>query len=122
MEAGKNFVDIVFSFLMLPRLEQNFFNLFLKVWSLNEWPVGTIFNIFKSVVKLIDSYMNIGCKDILLSPQPASGYRESSLLRIEGVVSEPKTYYTCSNYDCPDDETVIKRTHSQTFVQDAGFR
>jgi len=66
--------------------------------------------------------MNIGCKDILLSPQPASGYRESSLLRIEGVMSDPRTYYTCRNYDCPDDETVIKRTHSQIFVQDAGFR
>jgi hypothetical protein len=84
--------------------------------------VGTIFNIFKSVVKLNDSYMNIGCKDILLSPQPASGYRESSLLRIEGVMSDPRTYYTGSNYDFPDHETVIKRTHSQIFVQDTGFR
>lgn len=65
---------------------------------LNEWPVGAISNIFKSVDNLNASFMNIGCKDILLSPQPAWGYRASSLLRIQGAESEPTTYYICSNF------------------------
>ncbi|KAH8973776.1 hypothetical protein BDL97_01G064800 [Sphagnum fallax] len=104
MEAGKDFVDMLFSFLMLPT------GAVIKLISqgLNEWPVGAISNIFKSVDNLNASFMNIGCKDILLSPQPAWGYRASSLLRIQGAESEPTTYYICSNF--------CKRPGSRTFM------
>ncbi|CAM6045410.1 unnamed protein product [Sphagnum compactum] len=94
MEAGKDFVDMLFSFLMLPT------GAVIKLISqgLDEWPVGAISNIFKSVDNLNASFMNIGCKNILLSPQPAWGYSASSLLRIQGAESDPTTYYICSNF------------------------
>ncbi len=82
---------------------------------LNEWPVGGISNIFKSVDNFNASFMNIGCKDILLSPQPAWGYRASSLLRIQGAESDPTTYYTCSNcltYRRPASGTIMTRNLS----------
>ncbi len=74
--------------------------------------MGSISNIFKSVDNLNASLMNIGCKDILLSPQPAWGFRASSLLRIQGAESDPTTYYMCSNCQTckqPGSPTIMTR-------------
>jgi hypothetical protein len=80
---------------------------------LDEWPVGAISNIFKSIDKLNASVMNVSCKDILLSPQPTSGYVASSLVRIQGVRSCEKTYYTSNNYHCAELKTqdIMTRKH-----------
>ncbi|CAM6059518.1 unnamed protein product [Sphagnum tenellum] len=92
MEAGRGFVDVLFSFLMLPT------GAFIKLMSegLDEWLAGAVSNVFKSVENLSSSLLNDGCKDILLSPRPASGYCASSLLGVQGVESCAIRYYTCS--------------------------
>ncbi|CAM6020951.1 unnamed protein product [Sphagnum balticum] len=109
MEAGKDFVDLLFSFLMLPT------GTVIKLISegLDEWPVGAISNIFRSIDKLNASVMNVSCKDILLSPQPASGHFASSLLRIQGVTSCERAYYKCNNYHCAELKTqaIMTRKH-----------
>ncbi|KAH9574524.1 hypothetical protein CY35_01G062800 [Sphagnum magellanicum] len=96
MEAGKDFVDVLFSFLMLPT------GAVIKLISqgLDEWPAVAISNIFESVEKLSSSVLNDGCKDTLLSPRPASGYCASSLLGIQGVESCAIRYYRCSSNGC----------------------
>ncbi len=75
--------------------------------------MGAISNIFKCIGKLNASVMNVSWKDILLSPQPASGYFASSLVRIQGVRSCEKTYYTCNNYHCAEFKTraIMTRKH-----------
>ncbi|CAK9191360.1 unnamed protein product [Sphagnum troendelagicum] len=104
MEAGKGFVDVLFSFLRLPT------GAFIKLMSegLDEWPGGAISNVFKSVENLSSSLLNDGCKDILLSPRPASGYCASSLLGIQGVESCAIRYYICSSFSCRGTPTMTR--------------
>ncbi|KAH8973766.1 hypothetical protein BDL97_01G063900 [Sphagnum fallax] len=105
MEAGKDFVDVLFSFLMLP------IGAAIKLISqgLDEWPAGAISNIFQSVEKLSSSVLNNGSKDILLSPRPASGYCASSLLGIQGVESCAIRYYICSSFDCRETPMMTRK-------------
>ncbi|MCH85602.1 DUF674 family protein, partial [Trifolium medium] len=92
-EAGKDFVDILFSFLTLPlgtiaRL--------LPKESNMESGIGSLNSIYQSVENLnVDYFKTLACKEMLLNPRNASGgYCSTIKFNIDD--SEPTKYFMCS--------------------------
>eukprot|EP01018_Ginkgo_biloba_P033269 Gb_12149 [translate_table: standard] len=91
-EAGKDFVDLLFSFLLLPT------GAVIKLFLDNKYPdkVACLTNLYKSVEKLPQQYMSDDKSELL---QPNVGSFSSNLLAIqEPSEATPVTdYYVCRN-------------------------
>ncbi|XP_039159484.1 uncharacterized protein LOC104420936 [Eucalyptus grandis] len=88
-EAGKDFVDFLFHFLALP--VGTVIQLLTKTGM-----VGSLGNLYGSVEKLNDVYIEPSKKDILLKPKAPSCVSEIPLILPEtSSDSTPKTYYRC---------------------------
>ncbi|KAL3717839.1 hypothetical protein ACJRO7_003047 [Eucalyptus globulus] len=89
-EAGKDFVDFLFHFLALP--VGTVIQLLTKTGM-----VGSLGNLYGSIEKLNDVYIEPSKKDILLKPKAPSCVSEIPLILPEtSSDSTPKTYYRCS--------------------------
>jgi len=96
-EAGKDFVDVLFSFLTLPL--GTIARLVAKDSNIEAVRFGSISSLYQSVSKLDQQYLwSHTCKEMLLNPRNSmEDYRQKLKLNIEDT---PMHYFVCENWDC----------------------
>jgi hypothetical protein len=98
-EAGKDFVDILCSFLTLPL--GTIVRLLREDSNVGPVTIGSLNSIYRSVENLnVDFLKTVTCKDMLLYPRNSSqDYCSSLILNIDDT--EPTRYFMCSRLgDC----------------------
>ncbi|XP_056168986.1 uncharacterized protein LOC115682197 [Syzygium oleosum] len=121
-EGGKDFVDFLFHILTLP--VGTVIGLLEKTGM-----VGSLGNLYSSVKKLDDVYIESSKKDILLKPKAPASLSENQFILPESsfLDSTPKTYYrcssrsytNCSNYVAEDRSAICpqcRNSMNQTFT------
>jgi hypothetical protein len=97
-EAGKDFVDVLLSFLTLPL--GTIARLVAKESNIEAVKFGSINSLYKSVKDLDQKYLwNQTCKEMLLNPRNSmEGYCRKLRLNIDDT--EPLKYFYCENLEC----------------------
>ncbi|KAK2447434.1 hypothetical protein QL285_006793 [Trifolium repens] len=97
-EAGKDFVDVLLSFLTLPL--GTISRLVAKESNIEAVKFGSISSLYKSVEDLDQKYLwNQTCKEMLLNPRNSmEGYCRKLRLNIDDT--EPLKYFYCENLEC----------------------
>jgi hypothetical protein len=98
-EAGKDFVDVIFSFLTLPL--GTIARLVAKDDSnIEAFQFGSISSLYQSVANLDQQYLwSETCKDMLLQPRNSmEAYCRQLKLNIDDT--EPMRYFMCENWYC----------------------
>lgn len=96
-EAGKDFVDVLFSFLTLPL--GTIARLMSKDSNIEAVRFGSISSLYQSVSKLDQQYLwSHTCKEMLLNPRNSmEDYCQKLKLNIDDT---PVQYFVCGNWDC----------------------
>ncbi|KAK7294686.1 hypothetical protein RJT34_17577 [Clitoria ternatea] len=99
-EAGKDFVDILFSFLTFPL---GTLSKLMAVESNLQKPVrfGSISSLYESVTHLEEEHFRTQtCKEMLLNPKNSlASYCQNMKLNIDDA-TEPIKYFICENWEC----------------------
>lgn len=97
-EAGKDFIDVLFSFLTLPL--GTIARLVAKDSNIEPVKFGSISSLHQSVSDLDQQYLtNQTCKEMLLNPRNSmEPYCHKLKLNIDDT--EPMQYFLCMNRDC----------------------
>ncbi|XP_058761283.1 uncharacterized protein LOC131634649 [Vicia villosa] len=97
-EAGKDFVDVLFSFLTLPL--GSIARLVAKESNIEAVKFGSITSLHQSVSHLDQQYLwNQTCKEMLLNPRNSmEAYCHNLKLNIDDT--EPLRYFMCKKWDC----------------------
>jgi len=97
-EAGKDFVDVLFSFLTLPL--GTITRLVAEESNIEAVKFGSISSLYKSVSELDQRYLwSETCKEMLLKPKNSmEAYCHKLKLNIDDT--EPLQYFTCNKWDC----------------------
>jgi len=98
VEAGKDFVDALFGFLIFPL--GTIARLVAKKSNIDAVKFGSLSSLYKSVSDLGEEYLwNKTCKEMLLKPRVPMGlyYRK---LKLNIDESEPLRYYHCEDKTC----------------------
>lgn len=108
-EAGKDFVDVLLSFITLPL--GTIARLVAKESNVQPVKIGSLSTLYESVSHLEEKFLWIQtCKEMLLQPRNSmEDYCKNLKLNIDD--SEPKSYYFCENLL----ECVIKPSLVSTF-------
>lgn len=93
-EAGKDFVDVLFSFLTLPL--GTIVRLLSKETNIGAVKFGSLSSLYQSVANLDAQYL---CKEMLLKPRNSmEEYCRPLKLNIDDT--EPVEYFRCPNWEC----------------------
>jgi len=97
-EAGKDFIDALFSFLTLPL--GTIARLLAKDSNIEAVRFGSISSLYQSVSNLDQQYLwSHTCKEMLLQPRNSmEDYCQQLKLNIDDT--EPLQYFVCENLDC----------------------
>ncbi|CAL0302651.1 unnamed protein product [Lupinus luteus] len=95
-EVGKDFVDVLISFLNFPL--GTIARLVAKEGDMGSLKIASLRSLYESVVNLGDEYMFTDtCKEMLLQPRnPMEDYCRSMKLNVDDT--EPTKYYVCKNF------------------------
>ncbi|GAU30288.1 hypothetical protein TSUD_385090 [Trifolium subterraneum] len=98
MLAGKDFVDVLLSFLTLPL--GTIARLVAKESNIEAVKFGSISSLYQSVKDLDQKYLwNPTCKEMVLNPRNSmEGYCRKLRLNIDDT--EPVEYFFCENFEC----------------------
>ncbi|CAL0302650.1 unnamed protein product [Lupinus luteus] len=135
-EVGKDFADVLISFLTLPL--GTIARLVAKEGDMGPVKIASLSSLYESVVNLGDEYMFIDtCKEMLLQPRnPMEDYCRRMKLNVDDT--EPTKYYVCNNlldcvletnvmcstfknYDCDCGSYLEKQISRNTFIPLVGF-
>ncbi|KAF7825588.1 DUF674 family protein [Senna tora] len=107
-EAGKEFVDVLFSFMTLPL--GTITRLVSEDSNLKAVRFGCISSLYESVGNLDHKYFCTNtCKDMLLHPRnPMEVHCQNLELNIDDT--EPTKYFICPNFECRKKESVLLST------------
>ncbi|KAK7294628.1 hypothetical protein RJT34_17517 [Clitoria ternatea] len=97
-EAGKDFVDVLLSFLTLPL--GTIARLVSMESNIEPVRVGSLSSLYQSVTVLDEQYLcSQTCKEMLLQPKNSmEAYCQNLKLNIDDT--EPTTYFACENWNC----------------------
>jgi len=97
-EAGKDFIDALFSFLTLPL--GTIARLVAEESNIEPVKFGSISSLYQSVVNLDEQYVwSRTCKEMLLEPRNSmEAYCQKLKLNIDNT--EPMKHFICGNWDC----------------------
>ncbi|KAJ1437325.1 hypothetical protein SESBI_03652 [Sesbania bispinosa] len=97
-EAGKDFIDVLLSFLTLPL--GTIARLIAKETNMQPVSVGSLSSLYKSVLDLDEEYLwTHTCKEMLLQPRNSmEAYCQSLKLNIDDT--EPIQYFICEDLNC----------------------
>ena len=97
-EAGKDFVDVLFSFLTLPL--GTIARLVAEESNIEAVKFGSISSLYQCVANLDEQYLwSRSCKEMLLRPRNSmEAYCQKMKLNIDDT--EPMQHFICGNWDC----------------------
>jgi len=97
-EAGKDFVDALFSFLTFPL--GTITRLPAKQSNIEAVTIGSLSSLYRSVANLDEQYLwTHACKEMLLKPRNSmEAYCQNMKLNIDDT--EPMKYFLCQNRSC----------------------
>ncbi|CAJ1803025.1 unnamed protein product [Sphenostylis stenocarpa] len=99
-EAGKDFVDILLSFLTLPL--GTIARLAAKESNIQPVKVGSLSSLYESVSHLEEEHLWTGmCKEMLLRPRSSmESYCQCLKINIDDTGSDPAMYFLCKELEC----------------------